>query len=191
MSADEAPSAQMFLSRLRDHYVDQLLVFLADQRRNFPQGAAEVKVELEPGSPIFRNLVCADFVRSQEQPDLIEFEPERLLGFDPVTASLGNAEVRFEHVRWDDVVVHHNAGADLSPALGPWFEKWFDPEDRRYFAGFDLANVIHSLAVEPGKLSLDLGSAAADALWELLDLLERSGATNMRITSAQAAAEAS
>jgi hypothetical protein len=181
----------MFLSRLRDHYVDQLLVFIAEQRRNFPQGASEVKVELEPGSPIFRNLVCADFVRSQEQPEIMEFEPDRLLGFDPVTASLGNAEVSFEHVRWDDVVIHHDAQTDLLQALGPWFEKWFDPDDRRYFAGFDLANVIHSLAVEPRKLSVDLGSAGADALWELLDLLERSGATAMRITSARAEATAS
>ena len=191
MSDDRARDAQLFLSRLRDHYVEQLLIFLAEQRRNFPQGASEVKVELEPGSPIFRSLVCADFVRSQEQPEIMEFEPDRLLGFDPVTASLGNAELRWEQVRWDDVVLHHNVENDLSQPLNPWFERWFDPDDRRYNPGNDLGNVIHSLAVEPRKLSVDFGTAAPDSFWELLNLLERAGATEIRVSSSRTEAEAS
>lgn len=179
---DERASAQAFLSRIRDHYAEQLLVFVADQRRNSIRGEAEVKIELEPGSKVFRSLVCADFVRNDGEPEVITFAPDRALGFDPVTARLGNADLEIERLRWDDVVVQHNASFDPETTLGGWFERWFDPDDRRYQGGQDLGNVIHSLIVEPGKLAVDFGSAAPDALWELLDLLERAGATELRIS---------
>jgi len=50
---DRAADAQQFLSRIRDHYVDQLRAFVAEERRNSMKGEAEVKVELEPGSHAF------------------------------------------------------------------------------------------------------------------------------------------
>jgi hypothetical protein len=186
---DGAPDAQIFLSRLRDHYVEQFLLFVAEQRRNSLRGDAEVKVEFEPGTSIFRGLCCADFVRNDVQPEIIHFEPDRVLGFNPISASLGDAELRFEQVRWDDVVIHHDAQGDLSGALGGWFERWFDPDDRRHNPGTELGNVIHSLAVEPEKLSVDFGTAAPDSFWELLNLLEKAGATELRISSSRAEAE--
>jgi hypothetical protein len=182
---DTASNAQLFLSRIRDHYVEQLLLFVAEQRRNSIRGEAEVKLELEPGTRVFRSLSCADFVRNEGEPEIIEFEPERILGFEPITATLGDAELEIENLRWNDVVIDHNGAFDAERILGAWFEKWFDPDDRRYRPGADLGNVIHSLVVEPGKLRIDFGSAAPDSFWELLDRVENAGATELRISSSQ------
>ena len=185
MTDDTASNAQLFLSRIRDHYVEQLLLFVAEQRRNSIRGEAEVKLELEAGTRVFRSLSCADFVRYDGEPEIIEFEPERILGFEPVTATLGNAELEIENLRWDDVIIDHNGAFDAERILGAWFEKWFDPDDRRYRPGADLGNVIHSLVVEPGKLRIDFGSAGPDSFWELLDRMEKAGATELRISSSQ------
>jgi hypothetical protein len=178
---DGRSNAQTFLSQIRDHYTQQLLLFLADQRRNSLRGESEVKIELEPGSPLFHSLACADFVRNDGTPEILEFEPDRILGFDPISTTLGEAELNIERLRWDDVVIEHNGSFDAEQVLGRWFEKWFDPDDRRYRAGSDLGNVIHSMAVEPGRLRIDFGSAGPDAFWEILDLIEKAGVTDIRI----------
>lgn len=190
MSASEAPDAQMFLSRLRDHYVEQLLLFVAEQRRRCAQGAPEVKIELKTESSLLNRLYCADFICNDGEPEIVELQPERVLSFNPIGASLGNADIRFEHVRWDDILIHHNASADFAEPLAAWFEQWFDPDDRRYVAGAELGNIIHSVGVEPRRLTVDLGSATPDSLWELLNLLEKAGATELRISSSRAEAEA-
>jgi hypothetical protein len=142
-----------------------------------------VKLELEPGSRIFRSLSCADFVRNDGEPEIIDFTPERVLSFEPITTSLGGAELTIEDLMWDDVVIHHNGSFDPEQALGAWFDRWFDPDDRRYMSGADLGNVIHSLVVEPRKLRIDFGSAAPESFWEVLNLLEVAGATQLQITS--------
>ena len=183
MTDDGASNAQNFLSRLRDHYVQQLLIFVAEQRRNSIRGEAEVKLELEPGSRIFRSLSCADFVRNDGEPEIIDFTLESVLSFEPITTSLGGAELRIEDLRWDDVVIHHNGSLDPEQTLGAWFDRWFDPDDRRYMSGTDLGNVIHSLVVEPDKLRIDFGSAAPESFWEVLNVLDVAGATELRITS--------
>jgi hypothetical protein len=191
VSDDSRSNSQLFLARIRDHYVDQLLIFIADQRRSSARGEAEVKIELEPGLKVFRSLGCADFVRNDGTPEIVEFEPERVLGFDPISTTLGEADLKIERLRWDDVIIDHNGSFDAEQALGRWFEKWFDPDDRRYRAGADLGTVIHSLAVEPGRVSVDFGSATPDAFWELLDLLEKAGATELRVGSSHVEAESS
>ena len=190
MTANEAPDARMFLSRLRDHYVEQFLLFLADQRRSCAEGAPEVKIEVQAESNLLHRLYCADFICNDGGPRIVELEPERVLSFNPIGASLGNADLQFEHVRWDDILIHHNASADFAEPLAAWFEKWFDPDDRRYVAGAELGNVVHSVGVEPQRLSVDLGSATPDALWEMLNLLEKAGATELRISSSRAEADA-
>lgn len=181
MTDEDRSNARYFLSRIRDDYTQQLLVFVAEQRRNSLRGEAEVKLDLEPGTKAFRSMTCADFVRNDGQPEIIEFTPEHLLGFDPVAATLGNADLKINQLQWDGVVIRHDASFDPERILGGWFERWFDPDDRRYHGGADLGNVIHSLVVEPGQLTIDFGSAAPDAFWEILELLEKAGATEISI----------
>ena len=183
-------NAQFFLTRLRDHYVDQLRTFLAEQRRTSARGESEVKIELEPGSPFLHSVTCADFVRNDGEPEIVEFIAGRALGFDPISTKLGQADLAIETLRWDDVIIRHNASFDAEQLFGGWFDKWLDPNDKRYRANVDLGNVVHALAVEPQKLTVDFGSAAPDAFWELLNLLESAGATEIAITGSPVEGEA-
>jgi len=178
-------NARLFLSRVRDHYVDQLLLFIADQRRNSIRGESEVKIELEPGSPVFRSLACADFVRNDGEPEIVEFEPERALGFDPIDTTLGGAQLRIVALRWDDVVIDHDGSFEPEVAVGNWFDRWFDPDDRRHRPSADLQDVVHSVIVEPGRITIDFGSAQPEAFWEMLNLIEKSGARRVRIDASR------
>ena len=136
-------------------------------------------------------MSCADFVRNDGEPEIIDFTPERVLGFESISTSLGNAEVTIADLRWDDIVIRHDASFDSEQVLGGWFDKWFDPADSRYRPGAELGNVIHLLAVEPGKLSIDFGSAAPDAFWELLNVIQRAGATQLHVSNTPAEPAAS
>lgn len=173
---------EAFISLVREHYLDQFKDFVEKQRLACDQGAAEVKLALSDSSEVYQRLYCADFIRNDGEPRVIELQPERTLDFDVIDGSFGGAAFVIEHLRWDDVVVHHNAPEPLG-SLADWFVKWFDPEDERHVQGAAVGNVIHSLLVEPSSLSMDLGSAEPDALWEILDLLEVAGATSLRISA--------
>ena len=143
-----------------------------------------MKLALSDGSEVYQRLYCADFIQNDGDTQVIELQPERALYFDVIDGSFGGAALVIQHLRWDDVVVHHDAPEPLG-ALADWFEKWFDPEDERHVQGAAIGNVIHSLLVQPSSLSMDLGSAEPDALWEMLDLLEAAGATSLRITESR------
>ena len=84
--------------------------------------------------------------------------------------------------------IQHDRLKPLS-GLNTWFEQWFDTEDKRYDKDAELCEVIHSLLVEPDRLSIDFGSAPVTALSELLNLLEQEGAKNICVSSSQREAE--
>lgn len=173
-----------FISEVREHYLDQFKGFVQRQRQSCTRGEAEVKLRLSDHSKVFRHLYCADFIKNDDEPQVIELKPERVLVFEPISGSFGGAALMIEHLSWDDVVLHHDATEPLD-ALQSWFERWFDPEDERHVNNGDVGNLIHSLVVQPQTLSIDLGSAHQDALWELLDVLEAAGATSLRITASR------
>ncbi len=175
---------EAFISQIREHYLDQFKAFVERQRLACAQGAAEVKLHLSDDSEVYQHLYCADFIKNDGAPQVIELQPERTLDFDVIDGSFGGATLVIEHLRWDDVVVHHDAPEPVH-ALASWFGRWFDPEDERHVEGEQVGNVIHSLLVQPATLNIDLGSAEPDALWELLDFLEEAGATSLRITSSR------
>jgi hypothetical protein len=174
--------AVTFISHIRDHYIQQFLAFAEDQRRNCIQGAAEVKLQLNDGD-LFRRLYCADFIKNDGQSVIVELQPGSVLAFEPVSITFGAASLSIEHLRWDDVLLYHDA-AELPPQdLANWFHRWFDPNDERLDRDAPLSNVIHSLLVKPGVLSIDFGSAATEALQDMLQLIEAAGATAISVSS--------
>jgi hypothetical protein len=169
-----------------DHYVKQLVAFAASQSEICARGSPEVKLRLGDHSTLFERLYCVDFLKNDGNTEVVELQADTVISFDPVGGTFGLATVTIEHVRWADVVVYHDA-AELSPKdLADWFEQWFDPNDKRHNPGARLSGVIHSLLVEPGAISVDLGSATADAFWDMLGLLERVGAKTIRVSSSRA-----
>jgi len=174
--------AVTFISRIRDHYIQQFQAFAEEQRRNCTQGAAEVKLQLNEGD-LFRRLYCADFIKNDDQSVIVELQPGSVLTFEPVSIPFGAASLSIEHLRWDDVLLYHDV-AELPPQdLAKWFHLWFDPNDERFDRDAQLSNVIHSLLVKPGVLSIDFGSAATEALRDMLELIQAAGAKVIRVSS--------
>ena len=181
-----------FIARVRDHYVEQFEAMAESLKRNDPQGVAEMKLRLNESSELFEHLYCVDFVKSNADggPQLIDFQPERALTFSEVEGAIGEATLTVSHLRWDDVVIQHDAPSIGPEMLGPWFERWFDRNDERHAVGAAISRVIHSMLVLPETLSVDFGTAPPEAFVELLVLLEQAGALSIRVTSSRAEAEA-
>lgn len=172
------------INQAREHYLDQFRAFVVLQSLACSTGSAEVKFRLSDESEVYQHLYCADFVKNDGEPELVELIPDSVLEFDEISGAFGETALTIKHLQWDDIVVHHDAPEPVQ-ALTDWFEKWFDPQDNRQIGGGAKGNVIHSLLVKPGTLNIDLGSAESEALWEMLDLLEASGAKSIRIAASR------
>jgi hypothetical protein len=178
-----------FVNDIREHYLGQFDDFVDQQTRSSSKGASEVKLRLSDESEIYQHLYCVDFIKNDDdEPEVIELQPN-VLTFEPLSGSFGDAALTIEQLRWDDVVIHHDA-SDPSDGLAAWFSRWFDPEDLRHDASAKLGNVVHSLLVTPGTLSVDLGTATPDAFWDVLNLLEKAGARTIRIGASRSETDA-
>lgn len=173
--------------RVQEHYLEQFSAFAAEQMQTSTKCASEVKLQLHPESELFQQLYCVDVIKN-DPPELIELQPDRILSFEPFSADLGDAKLRIEHLRWDDVLIYHDARKPLK-GIDYWFAQWFDLEENRLDVGADFSNAIHSLLLQPSQLSVDFGSAPAVAFRELLDLLRKADAKNIRVTSSRAEAD--
>lgn len=172
-------AATELTSQVRDHYVAQFQAFIESQERADRAGGAEVKLQLQGGG-LFRHLMCVDFVATAEN-QVVEFQPDKYLRFDAFSGAYGNARLSMEQLRWNDVLIAHDLPAPPQSALESWFQRWFDPDDTRHDPNAAVGNVIHSLLIEPGVVSVDFGTAPVEAFWELLDLLEEAGAKKLRV----------
>jgi hypothetical protein len=177
-----------FVTRVRDHYVDQFRAFAKQQRASCTVGAAEVKLQLSEQSGLLDRLYCADFIKSDGAQEVVELQPENFLAFEPIAGTFGKASLSIEHLRWDDVLIRHNLDEVPHEPLSRWFQLWFDPDDVRHDPSAELSDVIHSVLLQPNCISIDFGSADPNAFWDMLDLLEEAGATSLKISSSRAEA---
>ncbi|HEY3799843.1 MAG TPA: hypothetical protein VGL58_15950 [Caulobacteraceae bacterium] len=170
------------VARARDLYVEQFVAFAAGQKRAAPTGVAEVKLKLGPASVVYQHFYCVDFVRQQDgKPKIIELQPERALTFAPIVSTAAETELRFDALRWNDVVLRHDLSRLPGDAIAAWFQRWFDPDDERHVADAETGNVIHSLVLAAGRANIDFGTAEAEAFWNLLEVLISAGAARIRI----------
>ncbi|WP_206240362.1 hypothetical protein [Novosphingobium terrae] len=167
---------------IRDHYVAQFRAFLLHQRAVSHAGSPEVKFELPEGTAAYRKWAVVDFLRNDDGPESIFFEPDGMLVFDPIEGQMGEADLVIQGLRWDAVTIEHDVPT-IDEAIAEWFEKWFDPEEVDYDPEAELTGCIHSVYVAPQRLHVDLGTAAAEAFWELLEALVEAKATKIRVVS--------
>jgi hypothetical protein len=174
------------VEKVRDHYVRQLVDFGKVQREACGGGSAEVKFELSPSSQVYRRLYCVDFAAKVGDDAIIrELQPDRILSFEPFDIEVRGVAVRVEQLVWDDVQIGHDLGELAGEELDRWFNYWFDPDDFRLDPDAELGRTIHSLIVQPKRLSLDLGTATADAFWDILDLIAAAGASHIQVNSSR------
>jgi hypothetical protein len=175
-----------FVTRIRDHYVDQFRDFAKQQRASCTVGAAEVKLQLSEQSGLLDRLYCADFIKNDGAQEIVELQSENFLAFEPIAGMFGKASLSIEHLRWDDVLIRHDLEEVPPGPLSRWFQLWFDPDDVRHDPSAELSSVIHSVLLQPNGISIDFGSADPNAFWDMLQLLEEAGATSLEVSSSRA-----
>ena len=169
------------IERVREHYLDQFREIVAKQRQACATGTPELKLQLAEGTGLFRDMYCVDFIQDPAKPRIFHVQPDRHFEFAPIVAYFGGMTVHIVGLKWDSAIITHDK-ANLQPeSLAEWFDRWFDPDDKRYDATAELSGVIHSLGISGQSVSVDFGSAPADAFWSLLQALEAAGATNIQI----------
>jgi len=178
---------EALIARVREHYIDQFRTFVSGQKQKYIGGASELKLRVRSDGQIFQQLYCVDFIKN-DPVEIFEFRPERVLSFQLVTGTIGEARLHIEHLQWDNVLIYHDAGGPLM-GLENWFVRWFDEKDERSEPTSEFSYAIHSLGVETDRLSIDFGSAPTLAFWELLSLIEGGGAKAIRVTNSQANAD--
>jgi hypothetical protein len=168
--------------RARDHYVAQFQAFTRRQRETCATGAAEVKFELGVESSAYRGLAVVDFVRNVSGAEGVLFEPDTVLTFDRIKGKIEETALVIEGLRWDAVSISHDV-FNVDRSISAWFEKWFDPDDVNFDQLADLSNCIHAVYIGASELLVDLGTAPAEAFWELLDSLARGEASFVNVRS--------
>lgn len=175
-----------FVTRVRDHYVDQFRAFAKQQRASCTVGAAEVKLQLSKQNGLLDRLYCANFIKSDAVQEVVQLQPENLLAFEQIAGTFAKVPRSIERLRWDDVLIRHNFDEVPHGQISRWFQLWFDPNDVRHEPSADLSGIIYSVLLQLNCISIDLGSADPNAFWDMLHLLEGSGVTSLKISSSRA-----
>lgn len=181
--------AGQFVERVREHYVAQFRTFIESMRDDGAPGAGEVVLQLSEASGVFGRRYRIDYVRQAERPEIKEFYPGQFVAFEPFTIEFGGTKASFEQLYWNDVVIRHDLLMTPQDGLELWFQRWFDPEEERRAPDPALAEAMHSVIVRPGAITIDFGTAEAEALWALLAVLEGAGAMTIAIGGSVAGAK--
>lgn len=169
------------ITAVQQHYHQQYEAFVENQM-SIGQGAAEVMFQLPPDPDgIFGGLYTVDFAFGPESAGgtrIVELFPDKMLHVAQSEFEYSGVEIHLEPFRWDNMSI----GFDGSqPDLAKWFEKWFDPNDTRYVASETFGNRIHSVSLSQGQINVDFGSAEAQSLTDLIEVLKVSGTREISI----------
>lgn len=132
--------------------------------------------------------IRVDAIRRKGNGKSITVDSTSRIAFDPILTKFGQCDVRIASFTWDAVQLTVNGlkEQDVHEIAPAWFFRWFDAEDKNAANAEGLYGVVHFLGdpkvVTGGiELSIDFGSAPAEALNDLLDSLARRGAVAIHL----------
>lgn len=101
---------------------------------------------------------------------------------------LGSVTLEIHPFTWCAVQVAFDRQLSDESLIGDFLDKWLDLEDTAYNRGEPLSDAIHSATqIETDGtfwfLTIDFGTASADALLDLLDILVNDGASRVVMAS--------
>jgi hypothetical protein len=179
---DHALGAVEFIARVRDTYVDQFRAFAEHQAAEGVEGASEIKLELERSDGVLNNLYCADFMMATgDGYEPILFQAENQLFFEPFEARIGAIDITFTSFGWDGIEIRYDSALTAEQILDDWHDYWFDPDDQRRDPDAFLTGNIHNVVVFDGGVSVDMGTAPAEAFWDLLEAFDAAGVMRLEI----------
>lgn len=126
--------------------------------------------------------------RGAQVGKLLSVDSPACMQFSVRTTRMPPAMLYIAPFVWDAVSLKVGglAPEEMGAVLAPWFMDWFDPEDANRQNEEGLFGVVHSASTprqEGGMVAvdLDLGSAPAQALKDLLTRLADAGARDIRL----------
>ena len=169
---------------LQHHYVVQYQEWVGEQALGVESSSPEVAFLLADDTPIIRHQYRVDFaINNTEGGEVHEFQPDRRLNFPTWTGQRGSAALVVEPFVWSAAVVSIEGAQWDEVSVTPWFDDWFGMSSGREAAAppGGLGGMIHSAAIDGPDLYIDLGSAPAEALVQLVDIAARNGASRITV----------
>jgi hypothetical protein len=174
---------QEVVDHARDFFVKRFEAFVATQRRAFESGTAELLVE--EVREAYQGLCRLDFATDDKA---FVFVPDQKLSMKPVFLPMPAATCIADHLDWQDIVILSDQQAATLELLEEWFFYWFDPEGAVQ-QGLREPGVVHLLSLDVCRMDIDMGTAPAEALWQMLWILDKAGAKNIYVTNSESADE--
>ncbi|MES2632285.1 MAG: hypothetical protein V4669_04895 [Pseudomonadota bacterium] len=178
----------------RERYVELLLSTKAELLAKSPATSSEVLISLnnEAMPYPYRYLRVDLLSKAQDgavRPYYVTPAPDMTV--EPRGYNLGSFEMQVHPFTWNAVNIKVDQPIQSLQVLEDWATRWLDIKDTH--ASETLAQAIHSLGrVEPQNdwwlFTVDLGSAPATALTELIDLVAAQGARRIIVQSADVVA---
>lgn len=169
------------VSAVQQHYQQQYEAFV-EQQMSIGHGAAEVMFQLPPDPDgLFGDLYTVDFAFGPQNSGgarVVEMFPDKMLYVSQSEFKYDGVDIHLAPFRWDNISIGFDGA---QPDLADWFEKWFDPNDTRYVATEVFGNRIHSVSLVQGQINVDLGSAEAQSLTDLIGVLKEAGTREVSI----------
>jgi len=177
------------VTQVREHYIKALLSSFEEFKASHSPCALEVMFELQSlASPPFR-LYRVDLAANVSgEATLHEVNPSTHLSFAPFKLDAGQSLIAAVHpIVWNDVGIKTNVRLP-NDSVEDWALRWLDIDDHHAQDEKGLQGVIHSISrddtdEEGTALTVDFGSAPAEALKELIELLGTLGVSHMTIQS--------
>jgi hypothetical protein len=183
--------------------LEEVMRFFEEVRASYVrtlEHAIRGELEKHPGARLCEEVVakaedsgyktCWDMAVEHDdgrlEPMLVELE--KFLPWEPARIQVGTVSVLVEPFLWHvcSVVARPPPAEPTLTALAEWFDRWFERPKR---PGERFRNAVHWMSepeIREGNLcvQIDLGSASAVALLDLLATLGAMGATSAAIHSA-------
>jgi hypothetical protein len=167
------------LAEARDQYLHHYRAVIHRAKANRPQAVPELLIELNAAdSGLVNRLTRVDVIwGGAAQPSIIEANVDPPAKVECIYSAVGPPVVRAFSLVWNACEILCPEPIVLSSEFDRWFVRWLDLDDAKAPDAEGLAGVIHSVT-KPGRVgdkwgfSIDLGSAPADAVLELLELPE-------------------
>lgn len=190
-------AADYVLERTREIFLEHYGMVIRDKwKEASPTQSVHLEVCISPVDAIsddVPDLYRVDLILHEREgkSEFVDISYEIVVNFAPMELTRGNLTVHLNPFQWLAVEFELQKGELKSlDSLQAWSKKWLLDQGPEQTRPFELSNVIHSVSRvrtdHQGRTTFDVdfGTAPKESFWELLDVLDASGITELCVKDA-------